>query len=250
MTLAFTPIAHKRTVEAVVEALEDRILNGALTDGDRLPSEEQLAVLLGVGRRAIREALKILETKGLLEVRMGVGAVVKRNDLDSFLSVLTRNVGSYLSISKADLKHIIELRALLEGAALESLARSRDEALLQRLEEAIARQHQTHHDGDYLAYQEWHLHFHQQIVDALNNPVISMIYKQVLALVRPYMERAGSLAEAQGRAIHDHERLVDAARRGAAHELRDILAEHLAHFIPDLDQAQASSATVPTALPT
>jgi DNA-binding FadR family transcriptional regulator len=95
----FEPISRKRTSEIVFENLEARILDGTFEDGDKLPSEEQLATQLGVGRRVVREALKVLEAKGLVDIQMGVGAIVQRNDLDSFLKTLTLNVRSYLSIN-------------------------------------------------------------------------------------------------------------------------------------------------------
>jgi len=141
--MTFKPIERTRTVDAVIKSLEERILDGTFSDGDMLPSEGQLAAQLEVGRRAVREALKVLEMKGLVEVQMGVGAIVKRNDLDSFLEVLTRNVHSYLNINKADIEHVAELRSLLEGAALGRLATVPDDGRLERLVEAVARQRQA-----------------------------------------------------------------------------------------------------------
>jgi GntR family transcriptional repressor for pyruvate dehydrogenase complex len=190
---------------------------------------------LGVGRRSVREALKVLEAKGLVEVQMGVGAIVKRNDLDSFLEALTRNVRSYLSINRADAKHVAELRSLLEGAALERLATVRDDGRLEQLAEAVARQRQAVAANDPSAYQEWHFRFHCQIADALNNPVISMIHKQVLALMRGPMEIAGSRPEVTSQTIDEHERMIEAIRRGAITELRTLLEKHLQGFLVNLE---------------
>ena len=85
---AFRPIRNVRVTDEVALRLEERILDGTFADGDMLPSEKQLAEQLGVGRRSIREALRVLEMKGLVEVQMGVGTLVRRNDLDSFLGML------------------------------------------------------------------------------------------------------------------------------------------------------------------
>ena len=188
----FEPISRKRTSEIVIENLEARILDGTFEDGDKLPSEEQLATQLGVGRRVVREALKILEAKGLVDIQMGVGAIVQRNDLDSFLKTLTTNVRSYLSVNRADLEHVMELRKLLEGAALERLINTPTPQKLQDLADAVAHQRSAFAAEDYAAYQEWHFKFHKEIVDVLENPVISMIYQQMLMLIRAPMERTGS----------------------------------------------------------
>jgi GntR family transcriptional repressor for pyruvate dehydrogenase complex len=229
VTFTFKPIKSIRTVDAVVERLEERILDGTFDDGDLLPSEEQLAAQLGIGRRSVREALKVLE------VRMGVGATVKRNGLDSFLDLLTSNVGFYLNINKADVEHVAQLRLLLEGAALERLATVPDGGRAERLAENVARQREAVAANDAPAYQEWHFRFHCEITDALNNPVISMIHNQVLALMRKPMEIAGSRPEVTSQTIDEHERMVDAIRRGATAELRTLLDSHLQDFLVNLD---------------
>jgi GntR family transcriptional repressor for pyruvate dehydrogenase complex len=237
--MELAPIRSRKTVDVVVERLEAQILKGAMHNGDKLPSEEQLATRLGVGRRSVREALKILETKGLVEVQSGVGTLVKRIDLDQFLDVLNRNVSSYLSINKADFDHVMELRQLLEGAALARLAAAPDPERLARLSAEITRQRLACEAADYHAYQEAHLCFHQQIVNVLDNPVISMIYKQVLGLIRGPMEESGGNPQVSIRALGDHGRMLAALERGAASEALEVLDEHLRRFVLDMEAVQA-----------
>jgi GntR family transcriptional repressor for pyruvate dehydrogenase complex len=232
--MQFEPITQKRTSEAVIENLEARILDGSFEDGVKLPSEEQLATQLGVGRRAVREALKILEAKGLVDIQMGVGAIVQRNDLDNFLETLTHNVRSYLSVNRADLEHVMELRKLLEGAAMERFLKAPNPQTLQELAKAVAYQRSAFAEKDYAAYQRWHFEFHTKIVGVLENPVISMIYQQTLMLIRSPMERTGSHPEVMARAIEDHAQMIDALQRGAQADLNAVLEAHLTNFIIDL----------------
>ena len=232
------PIQSRKIVDLVVERLETQILDGALHDGDKLPSEEQLATSLGVGRRSVREALKVLETKGLVEVQSGVGTLIKRTDLDQFLDVLNRNMSSYLSINKADFDHVMELRQLLEGAALQRLAAAPDPERLRGLGEEITRQRLACEAGDYYAYQRAHFAFHQKIVDVMDNPVISMIYKQVLALVRAPMEQSGSNPQVSIRALGDHGRMLAALEQGATAQALEVLEQHLQRFVLDMEDVQ------------
>lgn len=232
--MELNPIRSRKIVDVVVERLEDEILEGSLNNGDKLPSEEQLAAQLGVGRRSVREALKVLETKGLVEVQKGVGTLVKRTDLDDFLDVLTRNIGLYLRINKADFEHVTQLRWLIEGAALDQCASLRNPEQLEELAEAVARQQLACRIGDYQDYQKWHFYFHQTIVATLENPVITMIYAQVLALVRNPMERSGSNPEVHVRAISGHKRILEALKEGSATDARRVLDEHLKRFIVDM----------------
>ncbi|MCB1124113.1 MAG: GntR family transcriptional regulator, partial [Verrucomicrobiae bacterium] len=91
---ALKNISIPRLCDEVVSQLEHQILNGDFQQGDKLPSESILSEQAGVSRRAIRDALKILETKGLIEVRKGSGAFVARNDYDLYLRSLIENVSS------------------------------------------------------------------------------------------------------------------------------------------------------------
>jgi GntR family transcriptional repressor for pyruvate dehydrogenase complex len=219
----------------VGEELEERILDGTFADGDKLPSEEQLADQLGVGRRSIREALKVLEAKGLIEVQAGVGAIVKRNDLDSYLQALARNVRSYLLINKADAEHVAGFRFLMEGAALRLLVAEPDGERLQRLEQIVQEQRKAIAAGDPQRYQKWHLRFHCEIVGALDNPVISMLHRQVMALIQRPMEVAGSHVEVTTRTIPEHKQMIETIQRGAIDELQSLLRSHLQRFLVDLD---------------
>jgi len=232
--MQFEPISRKRISEVVINNLEERILDGTFEDGEKLPSEEQLAAQLGVGRRAVREALKVLEAKGLVDIQMGVGAFVQRNDLDNFLESLSQNLRAYLSINRANLEHIVELRQLMEGAAMERLIKEPDLQKLQLLADAVAHQRSAFAAGDYASYQEWHYHFHNAIVNVLENPIISMIYQQMLMLLRAPMERTGSNPEVMARAIEDHAQMVVALQHGAREDLQTVLEGHLANFIIDL----------------
>jgi GntR family transcriptional repressor for pyruvate dehydrogenase complex len=228
--MEFAPIKSRRVVETVVERLEEPILNGTVSVGEKLPSEGQLATQLGVGRRAVREALKVLETKGLVETQMGVGTVVCRNDLDNFLDTLARSVGSYLRVRRAEAKHVMELRRLLEGAALERLAREHDTDTVEQLSDLVVRQKRAHEAQDYASYQVWHFRFHQSIIDSLHNPVISLIYEQVMALMRRPMERSGSNPDRTEQSIADHEQILRYLQDGNTTELRKLLQVHLKGF--------------------
>jgi len=234
--MAFEPITQKRTVDVVAERLEENILNGTLGIGDMLPSEAQLAAQFGVGRRSIREALKALEMKGLLEIRTGVGSIVKRNDLGSFLSELTKNVRYSLGPNKADARHVAEFRLLLEGAGVERLATNPKNEIIQQLTEAVQEQRKAVSAQDFDAYQDWHLKFHHAIVEVLENPVVSMIHEQTLALMRTPMEEVGRHPGVTTQTIEEHEQILSEIKRGSISDAKTLLAKHLDHFLAYLDE--------------
>jgi len=232
----FKPVRSQRTADAVIDRLESRILDGTFAVGELLPSEEQLARQFAVGRRSVREALKVLEARGLVEVRMGVGTTVRRNDLDSFLNTLARNISTYYRIDRADVYHVAALRELIESAALQRLAADPDEKTIRNLKGLIVKQKRAQAANDHRRYQDWHFMFHYEIVDALHNPLISMLYKQVMALMRAPMERTGSVPEIAARSIADHEQIIMALANGHGDDIQALLAKHLRESIANIQQ--------------
>ncbi|PLX90825.1 MAG: FadR family transcriptional regulator [Desulfuromonas sp.] len=77
MTISFQPIRPKKISEEIVEQIKAMIAKGQLKPGDRLPSERDLATMLGVSRPSVREAIMVLEAMGFLDSRQGGGTFVR-----------------------------------------------------------------------------------------------------------------------------------------------------------------------------
>jgi DNA-binding FadR family transcriptional regulator len=223
-------IAPRGTYVQVVEQLEGRILRGEFAENEFLPPEAELAAQLGVGRRALRDALRSLEIKGLVEIRHGVGTRVCRNDLNSFLTALQQNVRTYLHLNRADADQVRELRALFESAAIERLGSQPDAARLAALAENLHLQRQAAEAGDAETYERHHLAFHRQIVGALANPLIDMLYGQVLELMFSAMKATADRPGVMRQVIEEHQTLLDALQAGSVALAQRLLKEHLQGF--------------------
>lgn len=77
MTIVFEPIRPKKISEEIVEQIKMLISRGELKPGDRIPSERELALMLGVSRPSVREAIMVLDAMGFLEARQGGGTYVR-----------------------------------------------------------------------------------------------------------------------------------------------------------------------------
>src|SRR5437588_5636144 len=86
----FQPLRHERRYEQVAEQIRKLISSGALKPGDKLPSERELCVKLGVGRSSIRDAVRTLQATGILEPRQGHGTVVRDPAADALVVPLRR----------------------------------------------------------------------------------------------------------------------------------------------------------------
>src|ERR671937_783282 len=104
------PIERRKTYQLVAERLTEEISSRTLKPGDLLPPERELVSAFGVGRSSVREALRILESRGLIEGRgNGTFAVsTLRNPLNQGLHLL-------LAADEADAKELFEVRRILEG---------------------------------------------------------------------------------------------------------------------------------------
>lgn len=239
----FEPIKSRKLVDQVVEQLETSILEGAFKSGEKLPSEEQLANQLAVGRRSVREALKVLETKGLVEVQVGVGTIVRRRDFDNYLDALAQNVSSYLNVRKAEAKHVMQFRWILEAAGMERLATERDQGRIAAIMAAVAEQADALARQDFAAYQEWHFKFHADLVDALENPILSTMHQRVAALGwrRTTDEDAAIFAQA----VREHQKIAESLAAGRLGDARQVLKDQLELFREQVEARQNPNSTGP-----
>lgn len=206
----FESIPVTRLHSVVVKVLEERILSGAIKSGEMLPPEKELAGQMNVGRRAVREALRILQNKGLVEIRMGVGTIVLRNDLDSYLDTLLENMNSYLQTNKGELENVLEFRTIIESHALKRLIDRDDTETVDKLRENLMHQRAALASNDPDGYNRHHIVFHQQIVESLQNSIVSMVYEQVRKLIADRIFVAGRTKAQQRKSIAEHTAIVDA----------------------------------------
>jgi GntR family transcriptional regulator, transcriptional repressor for pyruvate dehydrogenase complex len=108
-SIKFKPIKRRRLSEIAVEQIRDFILSNGMKAGDKLPSENEMVIQLGVSRVSVREAIRILEISGILEVRHGRGVFVKELTGDIFVPL-----GQWVSMKKQTLQQHFETRLILE----------------------------------------------------------------------------------------------------------------------------------------
>src|SRR5579863_8086518 len=128
-------VRTSRLYEQIVQQIEDSVLNGTLKPGDQLPAERELAQRLGVSRTAVREAVKALREKGLVEAYSGRGTFIT----DGTTHAARQSFDLMVKIGQQEgSSHLAELRSILEpGIAAIAAVRVEDEHLA-ALKEAVA----------------------------------------------------------------------------------------------------------------
>lgn len=167
--------------ELAIDSLLNYIIVNDLKDGDKLPPENQLKDLFGISRNTLREALKSLQTIGIIETKQNLGIVIKNFQI----SDLTKFVPYSLRVKDKDLKNLSEARELLEQAVLPLVVERRTEEDLEKLNKVIRDIDIQIIEGKDI--NELDFLFHQTLVECCGNPFlnnINIIFKEFFSLYR------------------------------------------------------------------
>jgi DNA-binding FadR family transcriptional regulator len=212
---------------AVVERLQQEIEGGVYGVGDRLPSERELAERLAVSRPVVREAIMVLQNRGLVRSRHGAGV---------FVQARNQGTGAFGVHAEAGPFEVIETRRLLEGEIAALAAQSITEAQLAELEAILPRIGDTSLDN--ASREQADRAFHIAVARATGNEVLvdlvgnlwDMRYRS--ALCEYYFRRA---REAGIQPPMDEHRLVlDALRARDSEGARQVMRDHLTHVTQNL----------------
>jgi DNA-binding FadR family transcriptional regulator len=176
----------------VADRLRQSIAHGELVPGAQLPSEAELLRQFGVSRPTLREALRIVESEGL--IRLGRGARAGATVLEPSVDAATRYGEMYLATQKTTLGEVHEVRMLLEPSLVARLAGRRSGALLGRLKECVRRQRDAVAADDYPGAVRALNQFHREMLDASENRALSLlagIVEGIPAKVYPQFLAAG-----------------------------------------------------------
>jgi GntR family transcriptional repressor for pyruvate dehydrogenase complex len=164
----FHPIQHSRSAEEVAHQIEALVLEGVLRSGDRLPAERELATETGVSRPIVREAIKMLEDRRILESRHGEGTYVA----DVIGTVFSPQISALLaSHSRATLDYL-EYRREIEAVTARLAAVRATEADRNLLCEIVARMEKAHGERDFEAEAKADIEFHSLIGEMAHNLVL------------------------------------------------------------------------------
>src|SRR5271155_3065886 len=131
----YRAVKTSRLYEQIVQQIEDSILKGALKPGDQLPAERDLAQRFGVSRTAVREAVKALREKGLVEAYSGRGTFIT----DGTSQAVRQSLDLMMKIGQADgSTHLAEVRAILEPEIAALAAIRAEEQDIAAMREAVA----------------------------------------------------------------------------------------------------------------
>ncbi len=221
-------VRTSRLYEQIVQQLEDSITKGQLRPGDQLPAERDLAQRFGVSRTAVREAVKTLREKGLVEAYSGRGTFVTNGTSQA----IRQSLDLMIRISQQEgSANLAELRLVLEPE-IAGLAASRiEDQLLSTMREAVAVMDRNLHDPD--AYVEADLDFHLALAEAAGNPLILSLLDSIVGLLREQRSRIFDVPGGPERGQYHHKRILAAIEQRDPESAREAMRAHLQQVLAD-----------------
>ena len=223
--IAFTPIRQARASGEIVSQIEHAIFEGELKRGDRLESERELAERFGVSRITVRDALRVLEARGLVLVKVGAsgGAFVTETNADQ----VAESISTMILLRRMTLSGLAEARTVVETATCEFAAERADAAAIKRIEQTVERGRSVVREQ--APHTEASMDFHVAVADAANNELLSATvaaYRDLLVQTLHDMRDVRSAKMTQ----KAHEEILDAIRAHDPDAARKLMLEHLRDF--------------------
>lgn len=210
----------------MAQAIGDDIVSRGLTEGDQLPNEKIMAEQLGVGRTTLREALRILETQGVIRIKPGPGGgpTVRQPRPDDLIGAMTL----LLQFLGASLDEVATAREAVEPAAA-ALAAERagpdDLAALQRTVDRMT----VALEDDEVFYRENDA-FHSRLAEAAGNTVLLVITETLERMTASLDANITFPVRTRSRIAAAHQRIIDAIRDRDVEGAADEASEHMAEF--------------------
>jgi GntR family transcriptional repressor for pyruvate dehydrogenase complex len=214
------PIKREPVATQVARKLVEYLLSGAVEPGSRMPSERQLAEAFGVGRSAMREAIKALSLIGLVEVRQGDGTYLRKADS----ALLPEVIEWGLLLGERRTMDLVEARQEIEIVIAGLAARRRTEQDIADLTRLLERMERATTPAGFV---EADVQFHMRLAEAADNLVLRDIHSSVQALLRTWITRVLAAEGARIPSYLEHVPILVAVVEGDEAAARAAMEAHI-----------------------
>ena len=223
-----SPRQQDSVVIFVIERIKEALLNKELQPGDYLPSEAEMTQSLGVSKTGVREAVKMLQAMGIVEVRRGKKTRIREHPEEDFINPMLFR----LIIEKGTTKDIVDFRMMFEpGYTLMAMERATEEDI-ENIRETLERFEKVIEQG--MPTAENDLAFHRAILQSTHNPFVIRTGMTILQLFRASIDR--SVRDHPQVALQDHKRIFTAFCEKDAQKLREAIIKNFERWEAFLEE--------------
>ncbi len=208
--------------EYTAERIKEMILSGKYLSGDKLPSENTLAVSLGVGRSSVREALRLLDASGYVKIipnRGALAAATREEDLPS--------PRAWLEIHADQVADLLDVRSCIEPFAAELCARNISADGIHRLKRLLDSFESALDSHNWTLLAQYDLDFHRTILTESHNRYLVQLYQPLLEAFMQYSHRSFAATYSQSNTHHEHRAIYNAIALHAPEEAHIAMQLHI-----------------------
>ncbi len=230
----YSPIQSVKVFEQIAEQIEKRILDGELHSGDRLPTERELAEQFHVSRTAVREAMKILAQKGLVDMRPGRGTIV----IDGAHEAMQDSIGLVMKLRLGEVggsDNLVEVREILETeiAAL-AAARATEKEIAEMREAVKIMDESLNNANQYIAADN---RFHEALAQATQNTLIFILINSIVNLLSEQRKQIFQVEGGPQRGQVHHKRILESVTMRDPEAARSAMRSHLRQVREDVSSS-------------
>jgi len=217
------PVEKFLIIDQVIEKITSLIENGNLKPGDFLPGEIVLSEKIGISRTSLRQALKVLNVMGVLEIAPGKKTFIK----NSFSNILINPFRLMKSIHSIKLNEIFEARRILEEGLVQIATIKAGESDIQKIKAYLDESERNIENKDEFIYSEFR--FHQHIFNTANNKILNAVSNSLndLLLVLEKYEKDYLTLEDRKISLKQHKEIFIAINGKDKDKARQAMHNHL-----------------------
>ncbi len=227
-------VKKTRVSEEIVEQIYALVRSGDLSPGDRLPPERELALQLGVSRPSVREAMRLMDTKGLVVVRPGAGTFITEDDADT----IARSFSSLLADDTGAARDVFEMRLLLEPHVVSLAAERAGESDIRRMSEILDAQESEITAGR--TGVEFDMEFHSTIAAAAKNAALVAVMHAISDILSESREDSMLSSDRSRLSLQSHRQILEAIKQRAPQRAEESMRSHIADIDREVHDLSSS----------
>jgi DNA-binding FadR family transcriptional regulator len=229
-------ITKTNLYEQIADTLEQAIIRSGKKI-EKLPSEQELCRRFDVSRTVIREALKVLKERGLIQSRNGEGSYISKPNTDTVSSA----IGRIIRMDNINNDNLHDIRLILETSAARLAARNSGPEELQHLDDVIKKMSDLSIPPDERISLD--ADFHATIARAGGNELLRMFVEVMTILLSQYMVKGMSGGEGMKKTLKQHRKILEAIRAGDPDKAEKAIRDHLVIARENVDKYEVKAET-------
>jgi len=225
----FKQAKQNRVFQDIVEQIQTAILDNTFVPGNKLPPERELKEMFNTSRSTLREALRVLEQKGLIHIKPGAsgGAIVKKINTDP----ITENLAILIKSGSISLDHLSEFRIKLEGNIVDLAAKRAGKDDIQSMKDLLKQAKEVFLNQDYDGFLQIDRQMHILLGKISGNPVFQFIQKTIHDNIHNYYDEYLPLnKEIIQENYNDFELIIKAIENKDSRKASEQIMDHVHRF--------------------